>query len=148
MHSLDARKATGVVTNTIPADKSALKEVVFKLIQTGQKIKLTIQVIDPEQAKIDAALGPVIDHAALKKNDIILHSLDSRKVAAGDVKNVLAADKNAPKEVLFKLRQTGEKLVVADIVVAIDPDEARRIAAEGPKLSKADIAKMAKEDGI
>jgi len=37
---------------------------------------------------------------------------------------------------------------VADIVVAIDPDEARRIAAEGPKLSKADLAKLAKEDNI
>jgi len=33
-------------------------------------------------------------------------------------------------------------------VVAIDPDEARRIAAEGPKLSKADLAKLAKEDEI
>jgi len=33
-------------------------------------------------------------------------------------------------------------------VVAIDPEEARRIAAEGPKLSKADLAKLAKEDNI
>jgi len=28
-------------------------------------------------------------------------------------------------------------------VVAIDPEEARRIAAEGPKLTKADLAKLA-----
>lgn len=31
MHSLDARKATGAVNNTVPADKSAPKEIVFKL---------------------------------------------------------------------------------------------------------------------
>ena len=129
-------------------EKGAAKEIIFTLKQTGDKIKLTVQVIDPDLAKLQAASGPVIDYAALKKNDIILHSLDSRKAAAGDVKNVLTVDKNAPKEVLFKLTQKGEKLVVADIVVAIDPDEARRIAAEGPKLSKADLAKMAKEDEI
>ena len=31
MHSLDARKATGDLKNVIPLDKSAPKELVFKL---------------------------------------------------------------------------------------------------------------------
>jgi hypothetical protein len=37
---------------------------------------------------------------------------------------------------------------VEDIVVAEDPEEKRRREAEGPKLSKADLAKLAKEDDI
>ena len=73
--------------------------------------------------------------------------MDARK-ATGAINNTIPLEKGAPAEVCFKLKQTGEKLVVADIVVAIDPDEARRIAAEGPKLTKADIAKMAAEDNI
>lgn len=75
-----------------------------------------------------------------------MHSLDARKAAAGDVKNVVDKDKNAPKEVVFKLRQTGEKLKIAE--AAVDPEEAKRIAAEGPKLSKAELAKLEKEDNI
>lgn len=61
MHSLDSRKATGDVKNTIPVDKSAPKEVVFKLKQTGQKIKLKEVAEDPEEAKRKAAEGPVVD---------------------------------------------------------------------------------------
>jgi hypothetical protein len=73
--------------------------------------------------------------------------LDARK-ATGAINNTIPLGKDAPAEICFKLKQTGEKLVVEDIVVAIDPDEARRIAAEGPKLTKADIAKMAADDNI
>jgi len=61
MHSLDSRKATGDVKNTIPVDKSAPKEVVFKLKQTGQKVKLKEVAEDPEEAKRKAAEGPVVD---------------------------------------------------------------------------------------
>jgi hypothetical protein len=146
MHSLDARKATGDLKNTVAADKNAQKEIIFTLKQTGEKLKLTITVVDPEVAKLNAAAGPPVDHVALKKNDLIMHSLDSRKAATGDVKNVVVKDKNAPEEILFKLKQTGEKLQLAE--AAIDPEEAKRIAAEGPKLSKADLLKLEKEDGI
>lgn len=104
MHSLDARKATGDLKNTIPVEKSAPREIVFTLRQTGDKLKLTIQVIDPEIQKMNAAAGPQVDHAALKKDDAIMHSLDSRKAATGDVKNVVALSKDAPKEIIFKLR--------------------------------------------
>jgi len=48
--------------------------------------------------------------------------------------------------VIFTLKETGEKLKLAE--VAEDPEEARRREAEGPKLSKADLARMAKEDDI
>ena len=96
MHSLDARKATGDLKNTIPTDKNAPKEIIFTLKQTGEKLKLTITVVDPEQAKINAVTGPPVDHAALKKADTIMHSLDSRKAATGDVKNVVEKSKDAP----------------------------------------------------
>ena len=46
------------------------------------------------------------------------------------------------------MKQTGEVLKVEDVVVAIDPDEARRIAAEGPKITAADRKRMEKEDNI
>jgi hypothetical protein len=69
MHSLDARKATGDLKNTIPRDKSAAKEVVFKLKQTGQKIKLKEVAEDPEETKRKLAEGPVVDLVQLKKDD-------------------------------------------------------------------------------
>jgi hypothetical protein len=61
MHSLDSRKATGDVKNALPVDKSAPKEIVFKLKQTGAKIELKEVAEDPEEAKRKAAEGPVVD---------------------------------------------------------------------------------------
>lgn len=51
MHSLDARKATGAVNNTIPADKNTPKEVVFKLKIKGEMPKLKDVVEDPDELK-------------------------------------------------------------------------------------------------
>jgi hypothetical protein len=73
--------------------------------------------------------------------------LDARK-ATGAVNNTIPLPKDTPADVCFTLKQTGEKLKVEDIVVAEDPEEARRRAAEGPKLSKADLQRLEKEDGI
>jgi hypothetical protein len=54
--------------------------------------------------------------------------------------------KDAPQDVIFTLKQTGEKLKLAE--VAEDPEAARLREAEGPKLSKADLARLQKEDDI
>jgi len=40
-----------------------------------------------------AAEGPKIDHAKLKKEDLIFHALESRK-AAGSLTSTIAADKS------------------------------------------------------
>jgi hypothetical protein len=45
----------------------------------------------------------VVDHAALKRDDVILHSLDARK-ATGALTNTIPVDKNVAKEVVFKLK--------------------------------------------
>lgn len=69
--------------------------------------KLAEVAEDPEEAKRKKAEGPVIDYAALKKADVIDKSLDARK-ATGALANTVPADKNAPKETVFKLKIKGE----------------------------------------
>ena len=140
MHSLDARKAAGSLTSTTPADKSK-QEVVFKLRIKGEMPKIKEVAIDPELAKQRAAEGPVIDHAKLKKEDVIMHSLDERK-AAGSLTSTTAADKSK-KDVVFTLRVKGEMPKLKE--VAEDPELAKQRAAEGPVI---DHAKLKKEDLI
>ena len=41
---------------------------------------------DPEEAKRKLVEGPIVDHVALKKEDLIFHSLEARK-ATGAVNN-------------------------------------------------------------
>lgn len=106
--------------------------------------------IDPEEARRIAAEGPKLskaDLAKMEKEDSIQQSLNARK-ATGAVNNTIPLAKDAQKEIIFILKQTGDKLNVADIVIAVDPEEARRLAAEGPKLSKADLQRLEKEDDI
>ena len=93
--SLNSRIATGALANTVPVDKSAPKEVVFKLKIKGKMPKLKEAAEDPEESKRKLAEGPVIDYVALKKADVIDKSLDSRK-ATGAVNNTIPLDKNAP----------------------------------------------------
>ena len=101
-HSLEARKATGAVNNTVPNTEKS-NEVVFKLRIKGEMPKLKDVAEDPDDAKRKEAEGPQVDYAALKKDDVIYHSLETRK-ASGAINNTVPADKNAPEEVVFKLR--------------------------------------------
>jgi hypothetical protein len=141
MHSLDARKATGAINNTIPVDKSAPKEIIFNLRQSGEKLKLKEVAEDPEEAKRRAAEGPAIDHVALKKDDLIFHSLEARK-ATGAINNTVPST-NKANEVLFKLRSKGEMPKLKE--VAEDPDELKRKEAEGPVV---DHAALKRDDVI
>ena len=52
-------------------------------------------------------MGPEINKALLKKQDVIYHSLEAR-IATGALTNTIPVDKSI-KEVVFKLRQVGEK---------------------------------------
>jgi len=72
-------------------------------------LKLKEVAEDPEEAKRKAAEGPVVDLVQLKKDDVIMHSLDARK-ATGDLKNTIPVDKSASKEIIFTLKQTGDKI--------------------------------------
>lgn len=69
--SLDARKATGAINNTIPLPKDAPAEIVFNLKQTGELLQLNEVAEDPEAAKLRAAEGPKVDYKALEKEDDI-----------------------------------------------------------------------------
>ena len=100
-HSLESRKATGALTNTIPVDKS-IKEVVFKLKQTGAKPKLKEVQVSQEELDRIAREGPVIDQAKLKKDDLIYHSLEAR-IKVGSLTSTTTVDKSI-KEVVFKLK--------------------------------------------
>lgn len=71
--------------------------------------------------------------------------MDARK-ATGAVNNTIPLAKDAPAEICFKLKQTGEILALAE--VAEDPEAARLREAQGPTLSKADKLRLEKEDGI
>ena len=69
-----------------------------------------------------------MDHAALKKADVIFHSLETRK-ATGAVNNTVPSSEKS-NEVIFKLRTKGEMPKLKDVVE--DPDDAKRKLAEGP----------------
>ena len=60
-----------------------------------------------------AAEGPKIDHAKLKKEDIIFHALESRK-AAGAITNTIPVDKSK-KEIVFVLKIKGEMPKLAEV---------------------------------
>lgn len=57
--------------------------------------KLKEAAEDPEEIKRKKLEGPVVDLVALKKDDVILHSLDARK-ATGNVSNTIPVDKSLP----------------------------------------------------
>lgn len=87
------RKDAGSLTSTVARDPTAEPELVFKLKLKGSQPKIAATaVIDPEELKRQALEGPKIDHAKLKKEDVIMHSLEHRK-KAGTLTSTIPVDK-------------------------------------------------------
>ena len=68
--------------------------------------KIKEAAVDPEELRRQSIVGPEINQALLKKQDVIYHSLEARK-ATGALTNTIPVDKSI-KEDVFKLRIKGE----------------------------------------